>query len=73
MAQPVTAILSHQGELADKARRFTDDANEASLLVGTVLGRAFRSLPEHVEDDAILRVLERDLDRLIAQMRRAQP
>ena len=34
MAQPVTAILSRHGELAAKARQFTNDTNEASLLVG---------------------------------------
>lgn len=71
MAQPVTAILAHQGALADKARRFTKDANEASLLVGKVVGRAFSDLPEDADDKAIILAMQRDLDRLIARMRRA--
>ena len=40
MAQPVTAILSRQGELAARARKFTDDTNLAGLLVGRVVSRA---------------------------------
>ncbi len=71
MAQPVTAILAHQGVLADKARRFTQDANEASLLVGKVVGRAFSDVAPDADDEAIVLAMQRELDRLIARMRPA--
>ena len=51
MAQPVTAILSRQEELARKARLFTGDANEANLLVGHVIGRALGEFHEGVPED----------------------
>lgn len=72
MAQPVTAILSHQGELAAKARSFTKDANEAGLLVGRVVSRALNTFQDGAADDVIEHAMRRDLDRLIAQLRRAR-
>jgi len=73
MAQPVTAILSSQGELAAKARQFTNDTNEASLLVGKVVSRAFSTFREGgTPDDVVLHAMRRDLDRLIEVMRKAQ-
>lgn len=74
MAPPVTAIiLSRQGELAAKARQFTEDANEASLLVGRVISRALSNFAEDAADDeAIVGSMRRDLDRLIEQLRRAK-
>lgn len=72
MAQPVTAILSHQGELAAKARSFTHDANEAGLLVGKVMSRALDTFKDGAEDAVIEQAMRRDLDRLIAQLRRAR-
>lgn len=72
MAQPVTAIMSHQGALAAKALRFTHDANEAGLLVGKVISRAFDTFPEGAADDVIVHAMQRDLDKLIAQLRRAK-
>lgn len=71
MAQPVTAILSHQGALAEKARSFTQDANEAGLLVGRVVSRAFLTFKDGAEAEVIEHAMRRDLDRLIAQLRRA--
>jgi len=71
MAQPVTAILSHQGELAAKARRHTQDANEAGLLVGRVVSRAFHTFRDGAAEDVIEHAMRRDLDRLIAQLRAA--
>ena len=73
MAQPVTAILSHQGELAAKARGFTCDANEAGLLVGKVVSRALATFQDGAADDVIEHTMRRDLDHLIAQLRRAKP
>ena len=72
MAQPVTAILSRQGELSAKARSYTKDANEAALLVGKVVSRAFNTFKDGAEDEVIEHALRRDLDRLIEQMRRAK-
>lgn len=72
MAQPVTAILSRQGELAAKARQFTGDTNEASLLVGKVMFRALDAFRDGAEDDVIGRSMRRDLDRLIEALRRAR-
>lgn len=72
MAQPVTAILSHQGELAAKARSFTKDANEAGLLVGRVVSKALTTFEEGAADDVIEHAMRRDLDRLIEQLRRAR-
>lgn len=71
MAQPVTAILARQGELAAKARLFTRDANEAGLLVGRVMSRAFASFPNGGAEDVISHAMRRELDRLIAQLKRA--
>lgn len=72
MAQPVTAILSSQGELAAKARRFTNDTNEANLLVGKVMSRAFSHVRDGLADDAVLHSMQRDLDRMIDQLRSAR-
>ena len=72
MAQPVTAILSRQGELAAKARQFTQDTNEANLLVGKVMSRALSAFRDGAADDVILHAMRRDLDRMIEAMRRAQ-
>lgn len=72
MAQPVMAILSRQGELAAKARQFTSDTNEANLLVGKVVSRAFSTFGDGVADDVIVHAMRRDLDRLINQLRSAK-
>ena len=69
MAQPVTAILSSQGELAAKARQFTQDTNEANLLVGKVVSRALSNFRDGAADDVILHSMRRDLDRMIDQLR----
>jgi hypothetical protein len=72
MAQPVTAILSRQTELAAKARRFTNDTNEACLLVGKVVSRALSTFKDGAADEVIVRSMSRDLDRLIEQLRTAR-
>lgn len=72
MAQSVTAILSRQPELAAKARRYTQDTNEANLLVGKVMSRAFSRFPDGEADDVILHAMRGELDRLIEQMRAAK-
>jgi hypothetical protein len=72
MAQPVTAILSSQGELAAKARQFTNDTNEASLLVGKVVSRALSKFRDDTDDDVVLHAMRRDLDRMIDQLRSAR-
>lgn len=72
MAQPVTAILARQGELAAKARQFTDDTNEANLLVGKVISRAFSTFRDGAAEDVIRHSMRRDLDRLIDQLRHAK-
>lgn len=70
MVQPVTAILSRTGELAAAARMFTHDTNEASLMVGKVVSRAFEVFHDGGSEDVIRRAMRRDLDRMIEQMRR---
>lgn len=72
MAQPVTAILSRQTELAAKARAFTGDTNEASLLVGKVVSRALNKFSDGVADDLVAQAMRRDLEKLIEQIRRRQ-
>jgi len=72
MAQSVTAILERQGELAARARQFTDDTNEASLLVGKVMSRAFSTFQDGEAHDVIVQSMRRDLDRLIEQLRAAK-
>lgn len=73
MAQPVTAILSRQSELALQARQFTQDTNEACLLVGKVVSRALTTFKDDgAPDDVITHSMRRDLDRLIDQLRRAK-
>lgn len=72
MAQPMTAILSSQGELAAKAMQFTHDTNEANLLVGKVMSRAFSTYRDGAADDVVLHSMRRDLDRLIDQLRTAK-
>jgi len=72
LAQPVTAILSSHAELAAKARAFTGDANEAGLLVGKVVSRAFDTFTGEVADDEVLHSMQRDLDAMIDRLRRAK-
>jgi riboflavin biosynthesis pyrimidine reductase len=72
MAQPVTAILSRRGELAKMARQFTQDTNEASLLVGKVVSRALTTFKDGAADEVITHAMRRDLDRLIEQLRKAR-
>jgi riboflavin biosynthesis pyrimidine reductase len=72
MTQPVTAILSRQGELAAKARQFTNDTNEASLLVGRVISRALSTFRDTEADEVITHAMRRDLDRLIEQLKKAR-
>ncbi|MBI3437402.1 MAG: hypothetical protein HY054_01890 [Proteobacteria bacterium] len=72
MAQPVAAILSRQGELAARARKFTEGANEASLLVGRVVSRALLTRERGEAEDIVLSTMSRDLDRMIEQLRSAQ-
>lgn len=71
MAMPVTTILSHQDELARKALSVTGDMNEAGLLVGRVMSRAFDRLEKGAAEDAITASLRRDLDALIKKLRRS--
>ncbi|MFT3726613.1 MAG: hypothetical protein QM759_02160 [Terricaulis sp.] len=72
MAQPVTAIISSHAELAAKARAFTGDANEAGILVGKVVSRAFEQFKAEVADDVIFHAMQRDLDAMIDRLRRAK-
>jgi hypothetical protein len=72
MTQPVTAILASQGELAAKARQFTNDTNEACLLVGRVVSRALSTFKESQPDEVITHAMRRDLDRLIEQLKKAR-
>lgn len=69
MAQPVTAILSRQGELAAKAWQITRDTNEANLLVGKVMSCALNKFTEGAADIDVAQEMRRELDRLIAQLR----
>jgi hypothetical protein len=69
MAQPVTAILSRQGELAARARQFTGDANLAGLLVGRVVSRALLTRERGEDEDIVLSTMNRDLERMIEQLR----
>ncbi len=70
MAQPVTAILAFQNELSERARAFTDGANEAGLLVGKVVSRAFAKFEDGADAAALAQAMRRDLDRLIEETRR---
>lgn len=65
MAQLVTAILSNQGALETMARKQLGDVNEASLLVGRVVTRAFTTLDPASTPDLISSALRRELDALI--------
>ncbi len=69
MAQPVTAILSRQGELAARARKFTGDANLAGLLVGRVVSRALLTRERGEDEEIVLSTMNRDLDHMIEQLR----
>ena len=73
MAQPVTAILSRQGELAARARKYTDDTNLAGLLVGRVVSRALMTRDRGEAEDIVVNAMVGDLDRMIEQMRSAHP
>ncbi len=70
MAQPVTAILSQQQALSQKARLFTGDVNEAGLLVGQVFCHAFSRFYGDASADEISRSMRGDMDRLIEQLRK---
>jgi hypothetical protein len=70
MAQLATAILSHQDELATKARLFTGDVNEAGLLVGHVVSRAFDTFDADAHADDISQHLRGDLEQMIQQLKR---
>jgi hypothetical protein len=72
LAQSVTAILERQEELAATARQFTEDTNEANLLVGKVMSRALRTLQDGEAHDVIVHSMRRDLDRLIEQLKKAR-
>ena len=72
MAQPVTAIVSSHAELAARARAFTGDTNEASLLVGKVVSRAFSKFKGEAAHDVVLRAMQRDLDAMIEKLRRTK-
>jgi hypothetical protein len=72
MAQPVTAILSYQEELAAKAKQFTHDTNEAGLLVGRVVSQALQRLHEGAPEELVASGMRRELDQLIEKLRRAQ-
>ncbi len=72
MAQPVTAILSCQSELAARARDYTNDTNEACLLVGKVMSRALSGHKDGVTDEVIVHSMSQELDRLIEQLRSAR-
>lgn len=69
MAQPVTAILSRQSELTARARKFTEGANEAGLLVGHVVSRALKTRESGEAEEIVLNAMIVDLDRMIEQMR----
>ena len=71
MAQPVTAILSRQGELAARARKFTGDANLAGLLVGRVVSRALLTRERGEDEEIVLKTMNRDLDHMIEQLRQS--
>jgi hypothetical protein len=69
MTQPVLALLSHQQELADAARRsISGDANEASLMVGEVITRALRRIKQGKAAGAGAALLT-ELDLLIDERR----
>lgn len=70
MAQLVTAILSNQGELVAKARMVTGDVNEAGLLVGKVVSRAFETFDQRTHADDISHGMRSEMDRLIRELRR---
>jgi hypothetical protein len=71
MAQPVTAILAHQNELAAKALNFTGDWNEASFLVGKVMLGAFYKIDHGESAENISAALPREMDALIQQIKRS--
>lgn len=72
MAQPVTAIISSHAELAAKARAFTGDANEAGILVGKVVSRAFSKFTGEAAPDVVFNAMQRDLDTMIDRLRSAK-
>lgn len=65
----VTDILSQQPKLAEKARQFTGDTNEAGLLVGKVLLRAFSKIADGEAHDDVSRKMPRDLEALIEHVK----
>lgn len=70
MTQPITAILSHQSALVARARLQTGDLNEAGLLVGAVMSKAFARAKRPAEQDLDLSAaIWRDLDELLLKRR----
>ena len=69
MAQLVSAILSNQDALAATAFARTGDHNEASLLVGRVLTRAFNTIDRDASAKTISDALRRDLERMLGERR----
>ncbi|HVY85234.1 MAG TPA: hypothetical protein VG943_08875 [Caulobacterales bacterium] len=67
MSQPVLAILSQQGELAATARSRVGDVNEAGLLVGRVISRAFLKFELAELEDDIPSAMRRDLNLMLDQ------
>lgn len=72
MAPPVSAILSRQHELTRRARLFTGDVNEASLLVGRVVCKALGRFSALASEADVANQMRRDLELMIEQARRAQ-
>jgi hypothetical protein len=52
--------------------QFTQDTNEAGLLVGRVVSQALQRLHEGAPEDLVASAMRLDLDRLIEKLRRAQ-
>lgn len=69
MTRPVMAILSQQDGLSAKARRYTGDANEAGLIVGKVISRAFLKFREEEREDVVSAAMWRDFDAMIEERR----
>jgi hypothetical protein len=69
LAHLVSAILSHQEELAARAVKQLGDVNEAHLLVGKVVSRAMRKLRKDEADEAVSATMERELDALLSARR----
>lgn len=66
---PVVAILSQQRPLAAEALKLTGDTNEAGLLVGRIVSRAFLKFERPASDDVIREAMWRDFDQLVGEQR----